>query len=648
MSEFLIPGAKTVIQDSSQIRTGAEFTKIGIQVRATRGRVNVPKAVGTYAEAIKSFGSFDPAEDRAIKRLLATGNIVLIVSRACHFDDLTDKTSAGGVLAGGNFTVGATAETRAKGTVNVTGAGAGTQAGTITLKVFRTEGPAFEFPSVPIGADQTPAQIETAIVTALNGQLGFGFAIASNKVEITVPAGSGTDANSWIISATKTGLTGGTAVAFEYEQFTGGTNGVLAGNLTARAKGPGTGYNGLTVTISKAASKTPGKVDFKISQAGVTLEERRDLDQTITPVDLAQLSNSLEFCDLFLNSGALPIGSFVLSSGEFDNSTVVASDLAGSLEGQTGWYAFGAVASLDYLANLEFPDRVVDLELQNYCSTRPSVRFFIRTPLALTPQGYLDYRNGTGAYTGAPFDSFAGDLVIGYFREKDKVTGAIREVSPIVDVLICRAKTDAKAGKWESHAGFGDGNSPTAGFGQIQNPEYFDCPQNFYDQSLGAILRTLYQSGCGIVIDHPSFGLTVWYQRNLYKNQNSLLRNVKVAQLCAYLAAEMTAIMEKGTFRAADPIIWRKLYRDAKLVINELETGKNGYPPAIEPGENVNWRWLGDQNVASKSEAVYNAQGDLDQGRYTAKFAFKPIGSMEELTMVLSVFDSNSYKIAFE
>lgn len=643
-----LSGARAFIIDATKVAGDPSRTQLCIQMRATRGELGKPIRCRTEQEIINAFG---PPEDTDtdrfyVNRIVNSGFFDVIISPTAHYGDIDDITSAVGTKATGTKTVVAVAETRATGTIVFSGGGDGTGAGTVQLSIYRVGQPAFNFPVVEIPANATPTSIAAAVAATYNGLFGFGFAASTGTVTITAPVGVGASANDWKADVTKTGFSNVAVnvVITDLGGVTAGANGVVGGQLDTEAKSVGTGYNGCTLVIVPAVSGKPGLVDLvEYIPGNVEVNRITDLATTLTQEQFDDINSATVLQNIDSPTFKLLVGTIALSGGAKDNTTIVAADLIGSEIGGTGWYSFGNVSKIDYMANLNFAERSVDLALQAYTKSRGDFGFYFRTPISASPQGMLDYRYGQGSFSGLPFDSYLGTCVGGTYRITDTKTNQTRTVSPIHWALIKRAHTDKVAGKWVADAGYGKGDNPQFGFGQIEDTEFKDVPVNLISPSYKAIAAEIKKAGITLAVDHPDFGFTIWENRTVLQNDESMLKFRNVANCCIHFVKVLLPCFEKRTFKGADPSVFRQIYRDAKIEIDKVEAGQAGYVGGIEPG----WKWLGDQDVDNISQCVENKPADLNNGKYKARFVFTPKAGMEELTLYVTAMDSQTFLFTF-
>lgn len=139
--------------------------------------------------------------------------------------------------------------------------------------------------------------------------------------------------------------------------------------------------------------------------------------------------------------------------------------------------------------------------------------------------------------------------------------------------------------------------------------------------------NTLVTKGCNVVGSHPQYGPVVWGAKTLNRN-NSALDNVHVRRMLMDLHKKLTPIYQKGLFETNEPSVWRKMYTDAKPVLDELVKAK-----VIAPA----YHYVGDQDASRISDAVYNQLTDLANGIYKVKIVMVPYGYIEQVEFLVVV-----------
>lgn len=669
------PGAVVNIKDESSLPLQPQPVKIGISIPTAFGPVAKPGLYPLRSEKdyFKHFGAYygtgaGQTGWMYARKLLRSGLVELYVNRVASY-----------VAGSGNYYPGSKAlavddsegdtETRALVSFIIDGSPEVTT--TLTFKVYKPGLPTDTIATVTIPANSVPATTRALILAAIDGSLGYNanFSCAGN-IGIYAPIGAGGDANNWTLSITQSVVTSlqlNIGSVGDFPNFSGGVNGTYNGAVLFWAKYLGYGYNNATVTVTKAASGFATCMDITVTMPNGASETVINVPQRIEASDLQTWSDKFEYIYFQgIESGtdaALFSENTFLLSGGYDNAMEVErlpldsefedTDYIGTEGVGNGWAAFNGV-QLDYLANVLRPTPAVDFALSQYVQSRIGgmyhCRYYFRAPIGLNDAGLTAYRQATGSYFGTPTDDFNGkfvatDVIVEHPISKNNIT-----ISDIAYWLVARAATDLKAGQWISESGEGTGDNTGGGFGSIVDSELKGIAINYYEASQ-VVSSPLYATlGCNFLVKHPTFGFVLWGNRSASFDTTKLLSKDNIANLEVWLVRQFQPIFEKRTFRSADPKIWYQMYQDAKKdVISILEKGKNGYSPAIVPGEGADkgWQWLGDQKVANKNAVVYNNVADIDAGNYKAEFDHQPLSAMERLSLTLGVFDGTTYNATF-
>lgn len=443
-----------------------------------------------------------------------------------------------------------------------------------------------------------------------------------------------TGAKLWIIRAghyttitDKTTLTGTKATA---------TIAIAANNSIWTAEEVGAGYNGSTITIDNAASG-----DVALKDITILL---KDSDVPVIIRDVPRVMNAQAITDFNLRLDGIGAGvrltsiatqiengEGVLAAGAQVIGDIESADYTGSVVAGNGWYVADRIVDAYRFANIGLLDEDVDEGLRAYCDARQDVTFYINTPLGVNADGMEDYRDGTSPYSHSPMDTWRGRLIGGDVNITDSVNKDQKfDIPGVVDVFAIRLRTDRQVNPFISHAG------PKRG--KVLSPNN-GVPYNLISSALSADFDRIYPKGVNAIVKDPDYGVVYWGNKTLWKNTSSFLSRENVSDLVIYILRGLKPLVRAVQFDPNDPIMWKEMYRRVKPFINDLESSR-----AITPGENENWFWLGDQDVDRREDAQFNAQADLDVGKYRARFVFVPIAATEYIGIDIIPTDSNSVK----
>ena len=625
-----IPKVVSEVSDKSLLFNRESTFNYCVQGETARGEIGKPIFVRNEIEFKRELGGRIEHSDFPLYciRMLNAG-CRLWVSRVGHYTDITDKLTKTGTKGTGSATNGLTAEVRAKATGTITNAGTVANTFTVTadgktLGVYNVE------------ASDTVADVTTGIATAI-GSNPHGYTVGvvtplSGTFEVVAPVGSGTTPNTTALTITVTG--GGTAAATN-GTFTGGVAGTLRA-ATFIAEEVGSGYNGTTITISASNSGNVNTVDISVTaKDSDTSESVADVPLLPTSQQIIDYNKLLKFVKINTVTGGFPLGTITIAGGVFDVTTITDNDYIGDAVAKTGWHSFGKVTNAFRILNINRPSRDVDAAMAAYAISRGNMRFHIGTPIGVTPDGALDYRNGTGIYTGsAAINDWRGSLWSGQVNINDPADTKIKlDIPGIVDFAGRRALVDSnpRYGVWWTAAGGERGviASQNNGVGEVNflAPEYATSGDDAFKGGVNAI---------GV---DETFGTVVWGNSSLSKNKTSLLSKENVADLAMYVRNRLIPLTRIELFNPNDPIMWRSIYRRVNpFITKELVDGR-----AIRPGENEQWIWMGDQDIDKAQNAVFNKQSDLNNGIYKCRFVFVPITATEFIGIDVTVTDSESF-----
>lgn len=412
---------------------------------------------------------------------------------------------------------------------------------------------------------------------------------------------------------------------------------VSSNNSIWNAEEVGAGYNGTTIVIIDASSGTAGYKDITITLKDSDVSTIiRDVKAIMSAGEISDFNNLLKGkgAGVTLVSIATQIenGTGTLAAGAQTVSAIVAADYTGSTAGQNGWYVADKVVDAMRIANIGLPgDEDVDEGLRGYCVARGDMRFYIGTPLGLTPTGMQAYREGTSPYSNAPADTWYGSLIAGDINITDATNrDKTFDIPGVVDRLSGRLRADVRFGPWYSDAGIK--------YGQVISPNN-GVPLNLASPALSADFDNLVNRGINAMVQDPDYGVCYWGNDTLLKNPNSILRAENCADTVIHIIRGLKPLVRVMLFSPHDPVSWKETYRRVLPFINQLETSR-----AIRPGENKMWFWQGDQDADRAEDAKFNTQDDINAGRYKVRFVFVPVTSIKFIGIEITPTDSNSVK----
>lgn len=411
-------------------------------------------------------------------------------------------------------------------------------------------------------------------------------------------------------------------------KFQGASTAYAALTSTWTASGPGVGYDGTKITITPSTNGVADNVDISILLNESDLAQPiNGLNRVLTDPQLVSLNKQMQGVNLTgLVANTLPLGTVTLTGGTQDITAITDDDFIGSAISKTGYYAFDSVTDSQRIWNLNRPTNAVHLALAQYCERRTDMRARGFLPTGLTIQGISDFREGTGAYTYQPIDSWYIDE---FFAELE-ITDPNNVNVP--DYIINgggfqaanRSKAD-QVGPWISDSG--------ADFGKITGP-------NGMRLNLGSAgnkpqYDLVYELGVNAIINDDALKIVSFGNRTCLLDKTSLLSKSNIADMVVYISRQVNAIAKAMNFKPNDVQMFNLLYTKVKpFIIDVLVAGR-----AIEGdttrtgGEGKWWYWFGDQFAKDLNDLKLNNHDEVDAGKYRVRFAFKPIAANEYIVI---------------
>ena len=243
----------------------------------------------------------------------------------------------------------------------------------------------------------------------------------------------------------------------------------------------------------------------------------------------------------------------------------------------------------------------------------------VRTPVGVNSAGILDYRNGTGTYTHQPHDSWRAIMWTGGNVINHPVTGETIEIPEIGDVLGLMSARDNNFAEWFAVAG------PERG--RVRNS--LGVAYNLGSAARQTEADNVDVNGVNAVIEHPSFGVTLWGNSTLQR-ANTLLIHANIAELMIYLTRELRPIIETELFNPNDPQTWKAIHRKVTPLMDSVVDGRGI----------IDYLYEGDQDVDRADQAIVNKTADIDAGKYVFNLFIKPIAALKYLGVKVSLTNS--------
>ena len=625
-----LPGNTAEISELGSIPANNVKGIICTQGVFKRGKAGKIYLIGSPSDFAQRFGGdlVDSDDSLKIKRALNKGTKIKL-SRVCHFADIDDKTTVVGDKAVGTITGNiVTPVAEVLSTTSFTVTAAGVAGNTIALKNGVTT-----IGTYVVVSGDTPTMVADGLAASVTGFTGSN---TGAVVNIESLAGTGSANNGLQLTTT---IVGGITIS-AIPAMAGGVDEVVAVSSSADfvAEEVGGGYNGTVITIVASKSGKPNKVDITVDLPDApSLVEVQNFDKVLDASKASTLNGLLSVVNFDfsgLTNNTLPLGTVTLSGGDEDVSLITDIDHVGSSVSGLGFHSFDDVVDSMRIYNISNPSPAVNQGLADYCELRKDVTGRGYTPLGLTADGLIDYRQGSGVYNHSPIDSYFFSLFYTDVEINDPFNPSNTEfgISAIGDMLATRTICDSKAGEWISDSG--------NDFGKLKGINAVAI--NFASPGKKLQADLLYESGLNFVVNHPSIKMCNWGNRTTLLDKTSQLSKTNIVDLCVYTAREIKKIADLMNFKPNEIDMWNKLYRKARpfvvdtLVKNRAIIGVG----TSNDGEGMWWHWLGDQWAKDLNDLKFNTKSDIDSGKYRLRFAFKANPANEYIGIDISPADS--------
>ena len=405
------------------------------------------------------------------------------------------------------------------------------------------------------------------------------------------------------------------------------------------AKGVGDGYDGIIITVSNASNNNVSFCNISVSIPEIDNPQvLTNISRTPDANALTRINQRLSNVEITNIDTNIPNGTATLQGGVQDISLISSTDINGTLTGKTGWYSFSDVVDAFRIANIDRPDPVVDIGLAQFAQSRfnagQPMAFHIGTPQGLNDQGFLDYRNGSGTFSHTPVDNYLGRIVAGQMNAIDpQDNDADFLLSGVAASLPPQSIKDGESGAWFSAA------RETVNRPAIANR---GVEFNIGSPDLVSQYDTVSNAGINAIIKNERDQVVYEGNESLLRDNSSLLRQENISDLLIFIVRNLRPIAKRFLFQPNVPATWLRFYNAARIFITQNLTQNS----AIEPIENQDWFWQGDQFVGSTADVQINNENDLRQGIYRARFLFIPISAIKFIGIDATLVNRNSISFA--
>lgn len=280
------------------------------------------------------------------------------------------------------------------------------------------------------------------------------------------------------------------------------------------------------------------------------------ISKYITVTDLLSTTTAPDNVPAVLAATALATGNDGLTS-------LADTDYIGDSAGKNGIFAFDAVDELSLLIVADEGDNpdVVTAAL-SYCEGRKDVFFIGAVPAASTTTTACDFRNGTGTYSHAKFNSSYGALYYPLVVINDPLTSDEKTITPVGALAGMYANNDAVANVWSAPAGIDRGKLRNV----LRAERIVDKGER----------DTLYAAGINPIATFATSGLVVWGNKNLAVKASALDR-INVRRLMIYVEKAIVRASEQFVFEPANPKTWSYFTRTVTPFLRGILNGGGFY-----------------------------------------------------------------------
>lgn len=401
----------------------------------------------------------------------------------------------------------------------------------------------------------------------------------------------------------------------------GGTNNTT---VLLEAANIGAWGNGLSVAITAAVNGATDEFDIAVSLAGypdLTKTVIRNIPKVLTTATIAEFNTLSELVKIKVASAtqSLIAGTVVFTLGAETKANIVLADFTGSAIAKNGMHIFDDYSDFVRISLPEMAVPELDIALVAYVEQRKDCRAILRTPIGISGNVAIDYREGTGTYSHTPIDNWRASMVFGGVDVMNERTSA-REIIPVIgDVTGCYSSKDNVAFEWFSAAG------PKRG--RIGNA--FGIDYNLGSPARATEADSVDVHGINPVIDDKDYGLVYWGNSTLTK-ANKMTKHDNIAELLIYITRTVAPLCKSELFDPNDVETWKAIYRNVNPLMRLL----------VDKRALWDYIYDGDQNIDKISDAKVNRPEDVDNGEYVFILWIKPKAALKYVGVKVVVTNS--------
>lgn len=317
------------------------------------------------------------------------------------------------------------------------------------------------------------------------------------------------------------------------------------------ARSEGIWGNRITVIIDDPSEKSKD-THFKLTVKYKELYEEEyegEVSEVFDNISSAAVEEKVNDISAFLKVDAVsdkrPVnGSYPLAGGV---DGIKDADFEGDASNKKGLHAFDTVDDINIVA---IPDKAGDREVilagLNYCKLRKDCFFVADAPYGIEPTKALDFKKGTGDYSGNAFNNSYGALYYPWIKISDPLTGKNKLVPPSGAVAGTYAYTDSTRGVHKAPAGVADG--------------YLDSVVGIEKILTRGEHDLLNPEGVNVIRSFPSSGICIWGAKTL--SADSEWKYINIRRLFLFLEESIDKATQWVVFEPNDEKLWGNVKRN--------------------------------------------------------------------------------------
>jgi len=289
---------------------------------------------------------------------------------------------------------------------------------------------------------------------------------------------------------------------------------------------------------------------------------------------------------------------------------VVATDYIGDSAALTGFHAFD---NYDDAMQIIVADSIEDTVHQAgaaYAANRKDIFYFLHLSNLITDKTAIIAKRDALLLDTKFAAIFGGGLMVLNPTNNQKIN-----IEAITDICALASNSDTEFGEWYSFAG------PNRGV--IDNA--LGVINNFGSPAKAADLDNLANRQINMIINRNN-GIKLWgnFTAQIKTDQESQL---SIARLVVYLQKSLKPLLEGYLEEPNDIPTWKRIFYTVSPFLDTLVTKRAMF----------GYLWQGDQDAASLDNLIINNATDVGQGKYKIKFSIKPIASIQEINVVITL-----------